>query len=74
MGQAPRVYQVDKLTGLRISHYREGDIFITPRTVTMVANGKLQTLSGPVNLKGYVKKEEVAAMISDALKGVKSNE
>lgn len=63
------VFQVKSLADVQVINYKEGDIFITKRSIGILANGKIQTLeTSKPDLSEYVKKDEVKKMIE---KGVK---
>lgn len=76
MGKKANVYKVESLNKVDTTKYIEGDIFITIRSVGILVDGKIKTISTSTpNLKDYVKKDDVQKMIDETLsKGVKASE
>lgn len=65
------VYDVQSLATVDTTNYKQGDIFITNRSIGILANGKIRTLeTSKPDLSKYVKKEDVQKMIE---KGLKNN-
>ena len=60
------VYEVKSLSTVDTTRYKQGDIFITNRSVGILVNGKIRTFV--FDLSDYVKKEEVKKMIEKELK------
>jgi len=75
MGKTVKCYNVENLNNVDTTRYIEGDIFITNRSVGILANGSIKTFStGTPNLKNYVKKSEVKKMINEAHEKTDKNE
>lgn len=75
MGQSVKAYEVNSLNKVDPSKYVKGSLFMTNRSIGILNNGKIKTLSTQsVNLKEYVKKDEVEKMIDDRLKEVLNHE
>lgn len=60
------VYEVKSLSTVDTTRYKQGDIFITNRSVGILVNGKIRTFV--FDLSDYVKKDEVKKMIEKELK------
>lgn len=74
MGKKVNAYKVDSLIKVDVTRYVEGDIFITNRSIGILVNNRIRTLStGTPNLKDYVKKTDVEKMINNALEKVVKN-
>lgn len=71
-----RPFKVDSLNKVDTTRYREGDFFITNKSVGILIGGKIKPIptSNP-SMKNYVKKEEVESIVYEILKkGVENNE
>ena len=63
-----RAFKVKTLANIDLIRYKEGDIFITARSVGILANNEIKTFNFErVNLKDYVKKKDVQKMIEKEL-------
>lgn len=63
------VYLVKSLTAVDTTNYKQGDIFITNRSVGILVNDKIRTFEfDKPDLSEYVKKDEVQKMIEKAVK------
>lgn len=68
MSKRIRAYKVTNLSKVNTTLYREGDHFITNRSVGILVNGKIKTIGNdPPDLTDYVKRDEVQQMIDDAI-------
>lgn len=64
-----KAYDVKSLASVDVTNYKQGDLFITDRSVGILIDGKIKTLNfDTINLKPYVKKAEVEKMIKKAVK------
>lgn len=62
-------YEVKSLHTINVTNYKNGDLFITNRSIGILANGKIQTLeTSKTDLSQYVKKADVQKMIEKAVK------
>lgn len=69
MSKKISAYKVKNLSKVNTTLYKEGDHFITDRSVGILVNGKLKTVGNDSpDLSEYVKREEVKQMIDDAIK------
>lgn len=63
------VYEVQALNHVNPENYKNGDMFITNRSIGFLINGQIKTVeTNTPNLKDYVKKEEVQKMIQKEVK------
>lgn len=63
-----QAYRVNSLSKVDKTLYREGDIFLTKRSVGILSNGKIENVAKNPDLSDYVKKSEVEQMIKEATK------
>lgn len=69
MGKPIKVTNLNKVD---VTRYEEGDLFYTSKNVGILIEGKIKLLNTTtVNLKNYVKKDEVEKMIENYMKKVK---
>lgn len=62
-------YEVKSLATVDTTNYKQGDIFITNRSVGILTNGKIKTFQFDTpDLSQYVKKDEVKKMIEKVVK------
>lgn len=66
MGKVVRSYKVDNLSKVNVINYKEGDIFITNRTVGILVDGKIKHF----NTSKGLSKSDVQKMIDESLKKV----
>lgn len=66
MSKFVRSYPVKNLSKVDTSHYTEGDLFFTKRSVGVLNNNEIIPIGKP-DLKDYVKRDEVQSMIDNAL-------
>lgn len=60
MSKRIRAYKVKNLSKVNTTLYREGDHFITNRSVGILVNGKIKTIGNdPPDLTDYAKKEDI---------------
>lgn len=66
-------YEVKSLATVDPTNYKQGDLFITNRSVGILINGKIKTMEfGKPDLSNYVTKDEVKKMLKkEGEKGVK---
>lgn len=68
MGKPVKAYKVDNLSKVDTTRYEEGNLFLTDRSVGILLNGKIRPLNnGSVNMRNYVKKNDVQKMIEEYL-------
>jgi len=61
-------YKVTNLSKVDKTLYKEGDIFITSRSVGILVNNEIKTIGNELpDLSQYVKRDEVQQMIEDAI-------
>ena len=61
-------YKVTNLSKVNTTLYKEGDHFITNRSVGILVNGKIKTIGNDSpDLSDYVKRNEVQQMIDEAI-------
>lgn len=63
MSKKVRAFQVNNLSKVKTSLYRDGDIFFTKRSIGILSNNKIKTI-GNQDLSEYVKGNEVDSMIN----------
>lgn len=74
MGKPVKAYKVENLNKVNTTHYVEGNLFITNKSVGILLDGKVETIfTGKPNLRNYVKKDDVQKMIDESLKKVKED-
>lgn len=57
-------YEVQSLNTVDVTNYQQGDIFITNRSIGILAQGKIKTLeTSKPNLTNYVTKEELKKIL-----------
>ena len=67
MGKRNKSYEVKNLNKVNTKLYKNGDIFYTDRSIGILHKGKVKTVGSSPDLTDYVKKDEVQAMIDDAI-------
>lgn len=60
-------YRVTNLSKVNKTLYKEGDIFITDRSIGILANNKIETVGNKPDLSNYPTKNEVSQMIAEAM-------
>lgn len=64
MATAVRAFKVTSLSKVDTTYYKEGDLFLTSRTIGFLHNGKIKTfIFKQADLSDYIKKEEVKELI-----------
>lgn len=68
MSKKNKTYEVTSLSKVNTTLYKNGDLFYTNRSIGVLHNGKIKTIgSNTPDLSDYVKKDEVQAMIDEAI-------
>ena len=63
-------YKVNNLSKVDLRFYKDGDHFITPRSVGMLANGKMKTLQGNENMEAHITNKENPHEVTKAQVGL----
>jgi len=53
----PTVYQVTRLNDIDKTHYKEGDFFMTDRSLAVLMHNEIKTI--PLDLDNYVTKKDL---------------
>jgi len=53
----PTVYQVTRLNDIDKTHYKEGDFFMTDRSLAVLMHNEIKTI--PLDLEKYVTKKDL---------------
>lgn len=62
------VYEVKALNQVNPMNYKNGDLFITNRSIGVLVNGQIKTLeTNTPDLRNYVKKDDVIKLIKKEL-------
>lgn len=60
MSVSVKVYRVKNLSNVNVTWYKNGDIFITERSVGVLHNGKIKTIGNEQqDLSDYAKKDDI---------------
>lgn len=64
MGKKVTAYRVRNLSKIDVTRYKDGDIFLTNRTIGILNNGKIE----PLNKNNGLTKKQVKQMIQEVVK------
>ena len=65
-----KAYRVTNLSKVDTTWYKDGDLFITDRSIGVLANGKIKTIGNETDLSEYVKHDEVVQLIDESIPDV----
>lgn len=69
MGKKVTAYNVKSLAKVNTENYIEGNLFITNRSVGILANGSIKNITGQeVDLSKYIKKEDIEKIVKKVVK------